>query len=57
MEQTIEQIIEQTYVHKNIKAICSNLSFKRLLLKLNVCLYLLVAFIGKLMAVQWYLHF
>lgn len=53
MEQTIEQIIEQTYVHKNIKAICCNLSFKRLLLNLNVCLYLLVAFIGKLMAVQW----
>ena len=34
MQETINYIIEQIYVHKNLTPICSKLIFRRLLIKL-----------------------
>ena len=40
IKETIDYIIEQIYTHKKLKPICSQLIFKRLLLKLaSECTY------------------
>ena len=58
LNDTIEYILEQTYVQNKLKPICSKLIFKRLLIKLStVATFTFAKFASKQIVAPWVVLF